>query len=445
MSRAAHLPLFLLLSGLLWSTVASPQTWTPVGPPGGDVRALAADPRDPSVVYLGTASGSLYRSDDAGLHWRRLSPGFPLVGMSLDDVLVDPRGDVIVGYWEVAGTGGGVARSSDGGESFTLLPEIAGESVRGLAIAPSEPEILVAGTLSGVFRTQDGGQSWSRVSPDGHVGLRNVGSVAIDFTDPEVVYAGTWHLPWKTTDGGLSWKQIHAGMMSDSDVMALSLGPRDREHVYATACSGIYRSRNGGGRWARIQGIPWASRRTRAFAHDPEHPDRLFAGTTQGLWVGKDGTSTWRLATDRRLVVNALAALPGGIVLAGTDAAGVLRSADRGGSWAPSNEGFSERFVSQVAFEPASGRVVVAAGGARHHSGVLTAAAPEGPWSPWALGLEERQVLSLAVVETGVLAGTDDGIFVSSQLGAPWRRLPTLVGGLDAHPRVWTPTLVSMT
>jgi photosystem II stability/assembly factor-like uncharacterized protein len=142
------------------------------------------------------------------------------------------------------------------------------------------------------------------------------------------------------------------------------------------------------------------------------------------------------LVTERRLVVNALAALPGGIVLAGTDAAGVLRSADRGRSWAPANEGFSERFVSRVAFDPASGRVVVAAVGPRHHSGVLTAATPEGPWSPWALGLEERQVLSLAVVETGVLAGTDDGIFVSSQLDAPWRRLPTRVGGLDAHPRV---------
>ncbi len=432
MSRSAHC--VLLLS--LWSTVASPQTWTPVGPPGGDVRALAADPSDPGVVYLGTANGSLYRSQDAGLHWRRLSPGFPLVGMSLDGVLVDARGDVIVGYWEVAGTGGGVARSSDGGESFTLLPDIAGESVRSLAISPSEPEVLVAGALSGVFRTQDGGLSWSRISPDGHVGLRNVGSVAVDPTDPEIVYAGTWHLPWKTTDGGQSWKRIHAGMISDSDVMALSVGPRDREHLYASACSGIYRSRNGGRRWARVQGIPWASRRTRAFTHDPEHPDRLFAGTTQGLWVSEDGASTWRLATERQLVANTLVALPGGIVLAGTDATGVLRSSDRGRSWTPANEGFSERFVSRVSFDPASGRVVVATVGPRHHSGVLTAAVPEGPWSPWAPGLEGRHVLSLAVVEAGVLAGTDDGIFVSSQLGDPWRRLPTLVGGTDAHPRV---------
>ena len=41
---------------------AAAATWAPVGPPGGDVRSLAVDPRDPDVVYLGTADGILFRA-----------------------------------------------------------------------------------------------------------------------------------------------------------------------------------------------------------------------------------------------------------------------------------------------------------------------------------------------------------------------------------------------
>jgi photosystem II stability/assembly factor-like uncharacterized protein len=95
-----------------------PQTWTLTGPTGGDVRALAASPREPHVVYLGTAEGVLYRSDDGGRRWLRLAPGLGISGMSLDNIVVTPAGDVLVGYWRVSGEGGGVARSSDGGRTF---------------------------------------------------------------------------------------------------------------------------------------------------------------------------------------------------------------------------------------------------------------------------------------------------------------------------------------
>ena len=132
-------------------SAALSQTWVPVGPGGGDVRSLGYDPRDPRRIYLGTADGVLYRSDDGGLSWGRLSPGFPLRGRSIDDLVVDARGVVLAGYWEVSGSGGGVARSLDGGVTFELLPGIDGQAVRALAQAPSDPRTLVVGTLSGVL------------------------------------------------------------------------------------------------------------------------------------------------------------------------------------------------------------------------------------------------------------------------------------------------------
>src|SRR5262245_50084679 len=278
---------------------ASAQTWVSVGPPGGDVRSLAMDPRDPRVVFLGTADGILYRSDDSGRRWRRMDPGFPKRGVSLDDLQVDPRGRVLVGYWDVSGDGGGAARSLDGGETFTVLPGVDGQAVKALAFAPSNPDVLAAGTPTGVLRSDDGGDSWRRISPEGHAEIRNLDSVAFDPADPDVLYVGTWHLPWKTEDGGRSWRSVHVGMIADSDVMTMTVDRRSPSTVFATACSGMYRSSDAAARWTKIRGIPSSSRRTRAFAQDPERPERFLAGTTEGLWLSEDGAVTWRLVSDR--------------------------------------------------------------------------------------------------------------------------------------------------
>lgn len=422
-----------LVSSLLAASGVRAESWVPVGPTGGDVRSLATDPREPQVLYLGTANGVLYRSEDSGRSWRRLDPGFPAWGMSLDDLVVDARGRVLVGYWEVRGSGGGVARSDDGGRTFTLLPEIAGQPVRALAVAPSDPDAVVAGTATGVFRSLDGGGSWTRISQVDDPELRNVDSVAVDPRDPDAIYAGTWHLPWKTTDGGRTWRSIHAGMIDDSDIMTLTLDRRSPQTIYATACTGIYRSTDAAGRWTKLRGIPPSSRRTRSFAQDPARPETLYAGTTEGLWVSEDGGKTWRPRTPRELVVNAIAALPEGTVLLGTEGAGVLRSTDRGETWTTANEGFSERFVSRLVFDPERERVLAAVLGDRRHGGVLVAPRPQGPWTKLGAGLEGREVLALTLAGSNVLAGTDDGVFVWDATG--WRRLATTVSGVDAHPR----------
>jgi photosystem II stability/assembly factor-like uncharacterized protein len=398
------------------------------------VRALASDPRDPRRIYLGTSDGLVYRSEDAGVRWQRLSPGFPERGYSLDDILVDRRGVVLIGYWQVHGNGGGVARSVDGGKTFALLPGIAGQSVKALAIAPSDPNILVAGTLTGVFRSLDGGRGWQRLTPQDHPDLRNLDSIAIDPQDPTIIYAGTWHLAWKTTDGGRTWSQVNLGMIEDSDVMTVTVDRFTPQVVWATACSGIYRSQDAAGRWTKIRGIPSSARRTRAFAQSPDNLNVFFAGTTEGLWITEDSGATWRLSTQKDLVVNSIVVLPGGTLVLGTDGAGVVRSADSGRTWFASNQGFSERFVSRMLFDRVGRRVLAGVWGDRSHGGVFSAPGPRGPWSRLASGLEGREVLSLAVSGAEVLAGTDDGVFLSE--GPQWRRLPVIVDKVDAHPRV---------
>src|SRR5687768_13698882 len=396
-------------------TLAAPavraQSWVPVGAPGGNVRALAMDPRDAQRLYLGTADGILYRSDDGGQRWSRLDPGFPMRGYSLDEIAVDRRGAVYVGYWQVHGTGGGVAKSTDGGQTFSILKGVQGESVRAVAVSPSNRNVVAAGTLTGVFLSRNGGKTWTRITPEGHPDLRNVESLAFDPNDSKVVYAGTWHLVWKTLDGGGEWLPAHQGMIDDSDVMTLTIDRRNPETIYATACSGIYRSTDGAREWTKLRGIPYSSRRTRAFAHGDDDGNLLVAGTTEGLWLSEDSGGAWWRMTPKDLVINAVIVQPGGTILLGTEGAGVLRSADRGQTWAESNTGFSEQFVFKLLFDAEGQRLVVAIWGAPSYSGVFVAPGVNGPWVRLGEGLDGRKVLSLALQGKTILAGTDDGIF----------------------------------
>ena len=127
-------------------------------------------------------------------------------------------------------------------------------------------------------------------------------------------------------------------------------------------------------------------------------------------------------------------------MLVGSDGAGVLKSTDHGRTFAASNEGFSTRFVSQVVIDADSGRAYAGVWHDRQHGGVFTAPRPDGPWVALGTGLEGREVLSLAEAGRGedqvVLAGTDDGLFLYAADCGFWRRLPTVVGGLETHPRV---------
>ncbi len=385
------------------------QEWRAMGPPGGEVRAMTADPRNPQRLYLGATDGHIFGSRNAGESWELLGRAGERRDGVITAILVDPRNSrrIYASLWTLDATaGGGVYRSEDGGRTWQAAG-LARQGVRALAQSELLPDVLVAGTLDGIYRSRDAGKRWERISPEGHEEIRNLDSLALDPRDPEIIYAGTFHLPWKTTDGGRNWAPIHTGMIDDSDVMSIAVDRVNAERIYASACSGIYQSENGGALWRKIQGIPYSARRTHVITQHPVESQIIYAGTTEGLWKTADGGATWNRVTPREWVINALVVQPGRLVM-GTEREGVLVSEDGGANFRASNEGFQHRQVLSLALDPDQPQRVLAVL-ANSNDSLLATEDGGRTWAPLGPGLEKEKLLRVYAAPDGWWASLERG------------------------------------
>lgn len=434
------------------------QTWTSLGPLGGDVRSLAADPSRPNVVYLGTVDGYIFSSQDAGEHWQSLGLVGPANGV-ITAIIVDPVNSrtLFASLWtrEPNGEGGGVFVSLDSGGTWKALG-LAGHAIRALVQSESDSNVLIAGALDGVFRSNDLGRDWEQITPAGDSELRNFDSLAMDPQDPRIIYAGTFHLPWKTVDGGGKWTPIHSGMIDDSDVLSLAVDASNPQRVFASACSGIYRSEDSGSYWKKIEGIPFSSRRTPVIRQDPLHPSVLFAGTTEGLWkTTNSGARWWRVSPgdwviNSLLVVEARAGtLPAGgdtaefskeqiRVLIGTEQRGVLASDDGGDHFRELNEGFHHRRIVSLAIDADKpGRIAAVL--ANSVDSPVESEDGGRTWSAIGAGLNANAVTRifsspggwLAALASGGLARFDSQTHKWARLGAFKEQLEVVTGSTE--------------
>jgi photosystem II stability/assembly factor-like uncharacterized protein len=438
MTRTNLMPALLRQAALLGfmivaaAAVEAGALWRPIGPDGGDARSLAADPRDPNRILLGTSASQLFVSNDGGSTWSRLARVGDGDHYVVDHIVFSPAHPetIYAAAWSVAADGGDVFRSDDDGHTWRALAGMHGKSVRSFAMAPSDSSILVAGALDGVFRSRDAGESWERISPAGHSEIKNIESLAIDPRYPEIIYAGTWHLPWKTVDGGLTWSSIKEGVVDDSDVFSIILDPRDSRLLLASACSGIYRSEDAGAHFRRVQGIPPSARRTRVLRQHPGDPNRVYAGTTEGLWSSLNAGQTWHRATADTVIVNDVlvdSRRPGTVLLA-TDRSGVLRSENAGTTFFPSSRGFAHRQVAAILVDRNDSAVLYAGVvNDKEYGGMFVSHDAGEHWEQMNDGLAGHDIFSLRQTEEStLLAGTNRGVFAWGQTDQAWRPIDRL-------------------
>lgn len=401
-------------------------SWTPVGPDGGDARAIAAEPDHPNHLYLGTTTSIIYESIDEGATWRRLARLDSSSDLVIDHILVDPENHALLyaAAWMLGRPEGGLWISRDAGHTWTESPGLRGQSVFAFTMAPSNPRMLYAGTLQGVFRSDDAGASWKLISPPGSHEIHEVESLAVDPRDPNIVYAGTWHLPWKTMDGGRRWESIKRGLIVDSDVFSILVDPVHPNIDYLSACSGIYKSEDAGMLFHKIQGIPSEARRTRVLRQDPVHRDTVYAGTTEGLYKTTNGGRTFRRMTGPDIIINDIFIDPANPerVLMATDRSGVLVSTDGGERFEQSNLGFMQRKVQALLVDSRDpSRVYAGVVNDKTFGGAFVSEDGGANWKQLERGLDGRDVFVLAQSPEGaILAGTNSGIFALDPQTSTW-------------------------
>ena len=266
--------------------------WYNLGPDdiGGRTLAMAFDPADTNTIWLGSASGGLWKSTSGGLGtnaWTLIPTGYPVLGISC--IAIDPVNTNVM----YIGTG----------EMHSY-----GSTVNGLIERPTRGSIGI-----GILKSIDGGQTWNPSLDWQYQQVRGIWDLQINPLNPSSVLAATTEGIYKSTDAGANWTRVLNELM----VMDLLLDPVDTNYVYAGVGNvdspnpGIYRSVNGGTNWTRINsGLPLPTNTGRiTLAMNKQNHNALIAlvadlFSTVGIYSSKNRGTSWTTNTGLTEIVS---------------------------------------------------------------------------------------------------------------------------------------------
>lgn len=287
----------------------------------GRISALDVVDGDPRILYVGAASGGVWKSRNSGVTFK---PVFDDHNQCIGAIAIDQaRPDTVwVGTGEgwvrnSVSLGDGVYRTVDGGQKWARLGLEGTERIAEIIIHPADPATVYVAALGplweaaedrGLFRTGDGGASWQKILyVDPNTGCCDI---EMDPEDPRILYAAMWEFRrspdffksggpgsglYKSTDGGATWRKLETGLPpGELGRIALAVSPARPDRVYAAveaASSAIYRSDDRGETWSKVNTQEAVKGRPFYFqllVPDPQDADRVYRTSTE-LLVTRDG------------------------------------------------------------------------------------------------------------------------------------------------------------
>ncbi len=291
----------------------------------GRIADIAVDPTKPSRWFVASASGGVWKTENAGTSW---TPVFDHEGSySIGCVTIDPNNPftVWVGTGEnnnqrALGYGDGVYKSLDGGRSWTRMGLENSQHIAKIIVDPKDSNTVYVAAIGpvwsgggdrGVYKTTDGGKTWKAVLTISE--NTGVTDLVMDPRDPNVLIAAAFQrrrhvwtyigggpesAVYKTTDGGASWRKVMTGLPSgDLGRIGLAISPKDPDVVYAMVetaddSGGVFRSTDRGETWQKRGGYFSSGNYYVEIYADPANVDRVYSMDTF-LQVSNDGGKTW--------------------------------------------------------------------------------------------------------------------------------------------------------
>ncbi len=258
-----------------------------IGPAGmsGRVTAIDVVTNQPEIIYIGTASGGLWKSESGGVDWK---PIFDKYGpMSIGAVAIQQSNPDVI--WAGTGegnprnslTGGyGLYKSLDAGNTWKLVGLEKTRNIHKIIIDKDNPNTVYVGAIGspwgahperGVFKTTDGGKTWTKsLFVNNKTGCADL---VVDPTNPNKLIAAMWEhtrKPWIfksggegsglyiTYDSGENWKKL-----TDKDGLpegnlgriGLAIAPSNPKFIYALVeakKNALYKSEDGGFKWEMV-------------------------------------------------------------------------------------------------------------------------------------------------------------------------------------------------
>ncbi len=261
------------------SDAPPPLEWCPLGPKpildefwSGDDEAtgrvvdIAPHPTNPDVAYIASASGGVWITSDGGAAWSPLTDELP--NLNHGTVAVAPSNpDIVIagtGEFTTSSSGDGLFRSLDGGMTWDRIATFneVGEDSSQLIIHPTNPDIIhhTGKAPKGHVFTTNGGATWSTSTIAGFT----ISDMAMRPDDPDTLWFACRNGPvYRTTDGGLLFESGFPGLPATLQQRGLfAIAPSDPDVMYFAhidfnaSLEGLYKSTNGGDSWFRLNNTP---------------------------------------------------------------------------------------------------------------------------------------------------------------------------------------------
>ena len=297
-----------------------------IGPGGmsGRVTSIDVVESNPEIIYVGTASGGIWKSTSGGIKWE---PIFDKeLTASIGAVAIQQSNPSVV--WAGTGEGNprnslnggfGIYKSLDAGKTWKAMGLEKTRHIHRVIIDPTNPDIVYAAAIGspwgkhkerGVYKTTDGGKTWKQILYNNE--KTGAADLIMDPTNPNKIIAAMWEHkrdPWFfksggkgsglyiTYDGGENWKKItekEGFPKGELGRIGVAIAPSEPNVIYALVeakKNALYKSVDGGFKWQMVNNKPGIGNRPFYYSEiyvDPQNENRVYTVFTY-VNVSQDG------------------------------------------------------------------------------------------------------------------------------------------------------------